>query len=232
MSDVYFLTPTGNRHEGMALLAEYVSAQTYKGPATWIIVDDCDPETDVPVVGDNIKVEVVRPPWRWKQGGNTQQKCMTAGLERVPDEALLIILEDDDCYLPGYVETMLEALERAELVGERTSRYYTVATGRFKRIPGAKHASLAATALRGAALGILRNICALGRDRFIDIALWRSSPGLLLDSENVVSIKGLPGRLGIGVGHRNNFGDVDRSGILEQWAGEYAPNYDMFRRAS
>jgi len=233
MSNVYFLTPTGNRPEGMALLAEYVEAQTYQGDATWVIVDDCDPATHLPTAINNVRIRCLRPEgWRWKSGMNTQARCMAAGLSIIPDDGLVIVLEDDDCYLPGYVETMLEALTRSELVGERTARYYNVATGRFKRIPCPRHSSLASTALRGAALSVLRGICEVGKERMIDVALWRKVGGLLLDSENVISIKGLPGRGGIGVGHRKSFGDVDKNGVLELWAGEYAGNYEMFRRAS
>ncbi len=230
---LHLLTPTGGRPEGLALLAGYVNAQAYTGPARWIIVDDCDPATPVPAVRDGIEVEVFRPFWRWRPGMNTQAACMAAGLARVPDDAVLVILEDDDAYLPDHITTVLAALDRAELAGERVARYYNVATRRHQTIPSAFHASLASTACRGAGLLLLKRLCSEGSRR-IDMDLWRGFTGRkeLLDTGNVVGIKALPGRGGIGVGHRDTFGTPDPSGqVLAEWIGaERAAAYDGFRR--
>jgi len=230
---LYLLTPTGARPEGLALLAGYLNAQTYTGPARWIIVDDCDPATPVPAVRDGIEVQVVWPEWRWQPGMNTQAACMTWGLGRIPDDATCIVLEDDDAYLPGHVATLLAALERAELVGERIARYYNVATRRWRVIPGTFHSSLAATGCRGMGLRHLRAICGAGSRR-IDMDLWQQACRReLLSTGNVVGVKGLPGRAGIGVGHRDTFGDPDPSGgVLVDWIGAArAAAYDRFRRA-
>lgn len=230
---IYLLTPTGARPEGMSLLARALSAQKYAGPAQWIVVDDCDPATPVPPARDWIDVAVIRPEWRWRPGMNTQAACMAAGLACIPDGATCIILEDDDAVLPNHITTVLAALERAELVGERVARYYNVATGRYKTIPGQSHASLASTAVRGRALAMLREVCSAGSRR-IDMDLWRGFTGSkkLLDAENVVGIKGLPGRAGIGVGHRDTFGIPDPAGrVLVDWIGaERAAAYAGFRR--
>lgn len=230
---LYLLTPTGGRPEGLALLAQYLNAQTWTGPARWVIVDDMDPATPVPAVRDGIEVEVVRPCWRWAPGQNTQAACMAAGLTRIPPGAIVLVLEDDDAYLPGHVVTLLRALAVAELVGERVARYYNVVTGRHRVIPGTYHASLASVGLRGRALDRLRDLCAAGSQR-IDMDLWRTfqGPRSLLDSANVVGIKGLPGRPGIGVGHRPDFGDPDPDGrILAEWLGPaLADAYAGYRR--
>lgn len=214
----------------MALLGEYLSAQTFDGPATWIVIDDVDPASRIPKVRDGITVEVIRPLWRWKPGDITQAECILVGLLKIPDDAVIFILEDDDIILPPYIETMLKALETADLVGESSARYYNVRTGRYKAIPTPRHSSLASTAVRGREA--LMRACHGGK--FIDITLWRDFKGrkTLLDTANVIGIKGLPGRQGIGVGHRDNFGTPDTTGVLEQWAGDYARNYDIFRRAA
>lgn len=230
---LYLLTPTGARPEAMAMLARALAAQTYTGPAQWIVVDDCDPATPAPMARDWIDVAVVRPAWRWQLGMNTQAACMAAGLALVPDDATLVVLEDDDAVLPDHIATVLVALERAELVGERVTRYYNVATRRHKAIPSDRHASLASTACRGAALAMLREVCAAGSRR-IDMDLWQGFRGqkALLNTGNVVGIKGLPGRSGIGVGHRDTFGDPDPAGaVLAEWVGaERAAAYAGFRR--
>lgn len=230
---LYLLTPTGGRPEGLALLASYIDAQTWDGEARWIVVDDCDPATPAPVVRAGIEVEVVRPAWRWQLGMNTQAASMVAGLQLVPEDATLLLLEDDDLYLPDHIGNMLAALQRAELVGEKTARYYNVATRRWQVIPSVRHASLAATGCRGAGLLHLRRICAAGSKR-IDMDLWtQGCTRQLLSTGNVVGIKGLPGRGGIGVGHRETFGDPDPSGgVLVDWLGAArAAAYDRFRRA-
>lgn len=229
--NVYALTPTGARPEGLALLGEYLNAQTYQGPLTWVIVDDCIPTARVPRTRDGIDVIHVRPPWKWQPGTNTQAACMAAGLEHVPDDAILFILEDDDVYLPDYLDTMLEAMEDLDLAGERDARYYNIETGRQRTIRGKIHSSMASTVCRGAALALLRALCRSGLTRMLDVTLWKQfrGPKTLMPTYNVVGIKGLPGRPGIGVGHRRRFGSVDTTNILRQWAGDYAENYNYFR---
>ncbi len=229
---IYLLTPTGGRPEALAMLAGYLNAQTFEGPARWVVVDDCDPATPVPPVRAGIEVEVIRPAWRWQPGMNTQAASMTAALQRVPAEATVAVLEDDDAYLPGHLNSVLAALAQAELVGERVARYYNVATQRFRELPGHFHASLASTAARGRALALLREVCAAGSRR-IDMDLWQAfrGPRALLETANVVGIKGMPGRGGIGVGHRDTFGGPDPSGqVLAQWLGPAAEAYRGFRR--
>jgi hypothetical protein len=229
--NVYALTPTGSRPEGLALLGEYLNAQTYQGPLTWVIVDDCIPTSRIPRVRDGIDVIRVLPSWQWQPGKSTQAASMAAGLEHVPEDAVLFILEDDDVYLPAYMETMLEAMEALDLAGEREARYYNVATGRWRAIPGKIHSSLASTVCKGAALARLRALCNSGLGRMLDVTLWKQFTGSkkLMETRNVVGIKGLPGRPGIGVGHRSRFGVPDTGGTLAEWINDYADNYHIFR---
>lgn len=224
---IWIVTPTGNRQRGIDLLAGYLNAQTYSGPATWIIVDDCDAETVIPPMRKGIVPVVVRPPWRWQPGMNTQARSMAEALKHVPDDGICLVMEDDDLYKPDHIDNVLSALQSADLVGEQVARYYNVATRRHKVMGGIYHASLASTACKGAALDMLMEICLEGSRR-IDMDLWRrfDAKKTLLDTGNVIGIKGLPGRGGIGVGHRDNFGTPDHGGaVLSEWLGEYAKNY-------
>ena len=228
------LTPTGNRPEGLALLGEYINAQSYAHAFRWIIVDDCDPATRIPFMRTGIDVEVVRPDWRWRPGMNTQAASMATGLVLVPDDATLFVLEDDDVYLPDYMITMREAIACAELIGEKDARYYNVTTRRWRVLPGRVHSSMASTVVRGAALTLLKGLCANGMTKMLDLNLWKTFGGnkMLLSAHNVIGIKGLPGRAGIGIGHRASFGMIDKDNTLKLWVGDYADNYDIFKAAA
>lgn len=225
---VFLVTPTGGRPDSFSLLAEYLDDQTHAGPLTWLVCDDVDPATPLPNMREGINCEVIRPDWRWRPGdASTQARSLAALLGRVPTDASLVIAEDDDVYLPDHVETMLAGLETAELVGQRVSLYYNVASRRHRALRGIHHASLGATALRGAALDTLRAVCARGSRR-IDMDLWTEFTGTarLVDTRTVVGIKGMPGRPGIGVGHRDTFGDIDPTGtVLRHWIAARADAY-------
>jgi hypothetical protein len=225
----YFLTATGGRSEALALTARWLDAQSYRGPAQWVICDDCVPASPVP--RSRFDVRVIWPPWRWQPGMNTQARSMAALLERVPDDATVIIVEDDDCYLPQHVSNLLAELESYDLVGEKTSRYFNIKTMRWRLMPGKYHASLATVGVKGEALQTLREICARGSRR-IDMDLWGqfAGPKTLLESAHVIGIKGLPGRAGIGVGHRDSFGTPDDGTVLREWLGDRATAYEQYRR--
>lgn len=229
---IYLLTPTGDRPECFALLSEYIAAQTYAEPMTWIIVDDGDVKTRIHRMPANIEICTVYPPWRSSKDGNTQARNMVAGMKDVPADASLLIMEDDDVYLPGHIENIVAALVSHNLVGERVSCYYNVATGRHRTLRGSAHASMASVGARGDALAMLRAIC-VAQTSALDITLWRRFGGAkkLLDTQNVVGVKGMPGRGGIGIGHRQFFGTADQDDMLAQWIGkDRAEAYTPFRR--
>ena len=227
---IQVITPAGDRHEAWALSQEYMQAQTYEGPVRWIVVDDgktpLKPAFKRP--GYALEMHRLEP-----MAGNSQARNMLHALNQVEGDGPVFCWEDDDIYLPEYVETMLEALETADLAGERYARYYNVATGRYKEIRGKIHSSMASTVCKGGALQLLRALCNSGLNRMLDVNLWKQFNGdkRLMDSRNVVGIKGLPGRPGIGVGHRKRFGVTDNGDTLRVWAGEYADNYGIFKGA-
>jgi hypothetical protein len=228
---LHLLTPTGGRPECLALLTRWINDQTYGGQAVWVIVDDVNPRTPIPDVRDGIQIRYIRPSWRWEEGMNTQAATMAAGLARVPDDATLLILEDDDVYLPCHIMDVLEGLIGSEMVGERVARYYNVSTRRFRLMGSLNHAALASVGLRGKALSHLRELCNAG-SKTIDLDLWRHAPlsKSLRETENVIGIKGMPGRGGIGVGHRPTFGEQDDGTVLTNWLGTRAQAYLPFHQ--
>lgn len=221
------LTATGARPEAFALSERWMARQTYDGAVRWIIVDDGPEPQPVTFARPGWEMIAIRPEQLWQPGENTQARNLLLGLDAVDARHPLVIWEDDDYYAADWLTQCVSWLRRAELVGEARSRYYNVATRIARPLPNASHASLCCTAMRGGALKTFRRVCQT-RARFIDLELWRTHGSRrLFGGHRVVGIKGLPGRLGIGVGHKAAFsGQSDPDGaILRQWIGEDAEVY-------
>lgn len=207
------LTTTGGRPDAWELCKRWMEAQVLK-PDAWIIVDDCPEPSDLS--GITIPVMLVRPQPYWKPGQNTQARNLLAGLEHVNRDDQLAIIEDDDWYSPEYLRSVMQWLRRGDLVGEAYSLYYHVGNRQYKDCGNRQHASLCSTAMRGPAIMNFKRQCER-RQKFIDLNLWRESrsPKFLAHSRLTVGIKGLPGRAGIGMGHRL-IGKYDEGGALLQ----------------
>lgn len=216
------LTATGARPEAWAICERLMAAQDYAGQVTWIIVDDGPEPQPVTFQRDGWQLVVIRPAPLWQPGQNTQARNLRKGMEAVPADARLVIIEDDDYYRADWLTTIERKLDLAELVGECQARYYNIALRRGRQLSNNGHASLCSTAMRGQALDTFRAVCRPGR-QFIDLDLWRRHPSRHLFTGNrVVGIKGLPGRGGIGMGHRDDFkgiADPDLT-LLRQWIGD------------
>jgi hypothetical protein len=222
------LTATGARPKAWAICERLMQAQKFDGNGIvhWVIVDD-GPEPQ-PITFDRFgwSVEVIRPTPYWQNGQNTQARNLAAGLAVIPDNHRVVIIEDDDHYAPGYLSAVLEWLDHAELVGESHARYYHIGRQVWKHCGNDQHASLCSTAVRGSALKLLREIVQQ-HHKFIDIELWRqfTGPKHLQKTDLCVGIKGLPGRGGIGAGHRMT-GTLDQHReTLRSWLGDAADLY-------
>lgn len=225
------ITPTGCRPAAFALCEQMMAAQDYAGPVRWVIVDDGEIAQPVTFARDGWTVDVIRREPFWRPGDNTQHLNMEAALDVIEDHERVVVIEDDDAYLPGYLSAVATWFESAELVGERYARYYHVGRRVWRDCLNTKHASLCSTGATGDALALLREIVAR-RDAFIDLTLWRSYTGrkALYDSRLTVGTKGLPGRGGIGAGHRMTVGTADpHMFVLQQWLGPMADDYARFR---
>jgi hypothetical protein len=229
------LTATGNRPFAWTLCQRWMSRQTFRGPVRWVIVDDGRQAQEVSFSKPGWELEVIRPTPLWRLGDNTQARNLLAGLDAIGNDASVAIIEDDDWYAPDWLAHVSEQLQCAELVGETRARYYNVVTRISQQLNNSVHASLCSTALRGPALLTLREAC-LARQKFIDLDLWRRHQpnSHLFDGHRVVGIKGLPGRGGIGMGHREDMrGPKDRSGaLLRAWIGADVEHYRSIEEGS
>jgi hypothetical protein len=183
----------------------------------WVVVDDCEQQTPL-----RMGQVSVRPTPYWS-GEHTLIRNLFVGVNASKGDKLLF-LEDDEVYLPGYVATMVQLLQDHALVGEIPARYYNMPTRSYRVLQNNKHASLCQTAVRRDLFPFLAEVldaCDSGQP-FVDLLLWRRG-GRLVQTENVVSLKGLPGRTGIGMGHRTmpaRFTPDHEMKQLVAWIGE------------
>jgi hypothetical protein len=220
---ITLLTPTGGRPEAFALCERWAARQTYKGEIQWLVADDCDPPTKC-TMGQT----VIRPEPRWKPGENTQFRNLLALLPLVRFDKI-IHFEDDDAYLPTYIETMARRLDEAPLVGETPARYYNVRFRTWRDCGNNAHASLFQTAMRADILPVLKRICE--RQKWIDMALWPAVPGgKLFHGEETVGIKGMPGRAGQVAAHRKQtwMNPDPHLDVLRRWIGDDVAEYRRY----
>ena len=221
------VTCTGARPEAFALCERWMRRQTAPWHQ-WIVVDDCLPIT--PTLCDQERVQ----PWpAWEPGRITLGRNLLAAFERVTGDAVVVI-EDDDWYSPEYLRATSAALEQSPLVGEGFARYYNVRTRGYIEQPNYQHASLSSTAWRHDLTPRIADIIKATNEPWYDIRLWHALRGIgrVLSSRLVVSIKGMPGRGGIGVGHHAGACRVRDPQCLKlrEWIGDDAEVYEQYWR--
>lgn len=224
------ITPTGGRPKQFELCCKWMRKQTYNGRILWIIVDDCYPYTtektyDFP---DNWSIVKKYPFPSWKQGDNTQGRNLKVGLDIVkkfPEEQIegIFIIEDDDYYSAEYLEKMIVKLKDYDAVGEMYTVYYHTRTKKYDVSQNKEHSSLFQTAF---SYKVIPEFEKCYSEKFIDIKFFRLIANkYLFSQENLaIGMKGLPGRAGIGFGHKE-FGcrnpDRDLSKLKELIGNDY-----------
>lgn len=210
------ITPTGCRPACLDLCEKWLKRQTYRA-FEWIVVDDGEPYS---------RADAIHPEPAWREGENTLGRNLRAGIEAARHDRIAIV-EDDDWYAPEYLETINAWLDEHDAVGEGQSRYFNIRSGIAKEFEGTKHASLNATAIRGDSARAA--LTQASRAVNIDLEFWRIVEGGKVYPYQglVVGIKGMPGRPGIGVGHRMT--GTDSPEKLAQWIGKDADLYASFR---
>lgn len=239
MSLVSVITCTGARPEAFQLCCDYMQRQTYKGNLQWIVVDDSgDSKEEVfekasKYGAATTAMAYVNGPVIWQPGLNTQRFNMFTALKSVVGDKLLI-MEDDEWYAPNYIEEMCKLLNFVDVAGEGNAKYYHVGVPGHKEMRNAAHASLCQTGLTRNAYQLLQSAVDSG-ELYFDIHLWRQvhekrvSCVVFQDVNLCVGMKGMPGRAGIGVGHKTKDYLVDPNLVkLKEWLGADADNYLPF----
>lgn len=233
-SGVCAITCTGDRPIAFYLCSKWIINQKVQ-PQEWIIIDDGkNPIENVP------KMSYVKYIRREPQPGDPKHTMILNLKEAVKHITAnkICIMEDDEYYAPEYIQEMSKRLDSYEVVGIGRSKYYYLPKNTFHQHANMGHASLAQTAFRKSFLKEMINL--LNGDSFLDIRIWSLiNPGKVSLSETglqeyvsqngrgfifndnskslYVGMKGLPGRFGIGSGHRGiGNRDVNLS-VLGKW---------------
>lgn len=241
MASLTLITPTCDRPAGIGLAKRWLKRQELREPATiqWLVCDDGREKAELPagiIEGDLVVyVEHVRippaPSVALSFRGNVAAGLCRARCPRIA------IWEDDDWYPPDYLQFLLDRFhEGYELIGQARARYYNVATRRHRQLINASHASLCQSAVSSRIGSFLEHRCRTRGGTFLDLDLWREHPRCaryLHPHSTVVGIKGLPGKAGIGMGHRLPLNErFDRDGsVLRRWIGDDAEHYLGFYRS-
>lgn len=226
---VTLITPTGDRQIAFSRCEYYIAIQTVL-PQQWVIVDDGNSPT---TFNNTSYHKYIR-----KQPVHDKAKSLTTNivcaLPHIEYNKILII-EDDDYYAPEYIQQMVIRLSgKWDLVGEGLARYYNVRYRKYKTNNNRKSASLCQTALSSRILNALYTSCLKEGSSFVDTRLWDKNvkKNVFEDTSNCIGIKGMPGRLGIGSGHRpsKNYREDKDLKKLKQWLPQesvdfYAPFY-------
>lgn len=234
---IVLITPTGARPDQINLCYEYMMNQDYTGPVTWLVIDDCEPNTTNQFPSfpkENWRLIKLSPDYKWKPGDNTQGANIKFALDYVRQNLInlttgIFIIEDDDYYSPGYLTEMVQRLKGYDLAGELCTIYYSVKYRGWFRNMNRFHSSLFQIAFSPSAID---HLYASLDNKYIDIYFCKAvqNKNLFIGNDIAIGIKGLPGRGGIGNGH-GNLTSYKKDYDLEQlikFIGKYAANYAKY----
>lgn len=203
-----------------------MSGQTLQ-PDQWIVADDGVIPAPLTMGQLHIRRE------RRETGGASLAMNILAAIPHVTGD-YVVVMEDDDAYLPQHLETCVKRLENHKATGCVWLNYYNLRHRKWRRIRNSC-AALCNTAFRRECLPMLadaaREAMALGMYH-VDRLFWkRVGAEGLHEEETVIGLKGLAGIEGIGIGHRPGHGwRPDPAGKkLREWIGEAAGHYAIRR---
>jgi len=210
----------------IGLCEEWMSRQTYTGAVEWLVASDGEDE-----------LRVSRPGWTvhrlLRAPESTPIRSFVGNLLAAADAAtgdLVAIVEDDDWYDADHLQHVVEALHTTDATGNLWQNYYHLPSRQWIRMRN-RGACLCQTAFRVGMLDTFRQACQTAlrkRSIGVDALFWSGLPtgaiyGIDTTGHTVIGIKGLPGRPGLGVGHRPDksraWNDDPDLRQLEAWVG-------------
>jgi hypothetical protein len=169
--------PTYARSHLLGEALESVRRQTYQGPVSVLIVNDC-PWQEIEAATDRSW-----PPQRGMQVINLPERLPSLGakrhhmLEMAPDESWIAFLDDDDLWMPWYLEqSMARARDTwADVVFSSTVFYHRHDLWTYEDIPGGIPMLVRASAAKVAGFPLC---CSCGEDNLFRERL-AEVPGIL-----------------------------------------------------
>lgn len=236
---IALLTPTGGRKQQLHFLYQYMSKQTFQGDVVWILIDDVAPSS-IDFIPDSFRpnwtIIKVRPSPCWCLNSYpTIRRNLREGFDSLSTFKIdmLLFIEDDDWYHPSYIQEMWDRSVGFDIIGQRNTMYYNVVNKSSKICPNVNHSSLFQTGVKSEFFPMLHDILKKSprkeRRYFIDLEIWKSRVRKNLFSVNgdllSLGIKGMPGRNGIGSGHKINTYTPNSCNLFDL-IGEDSKNYE------
>jgi hypothetical protein len=229
MFDVTLITPTGDRPLAFRLAERWMGRQSFRGSTQWIVVDDGELPTGMTMGQQYVRRE------HDSRGHGSLMANMLEALSRV-DSRRILIIEDDDYYKPHYVASAIQQLDTSQLAGNTLQLYYHLSRRRWKTYRS-NSPSLCQTGFHDTLIPVVIEAChrALEKESIsLDIELWRLAQKRKVrchafeGTVRMVGMKGLPGRTGLGKGHRpgQDWHEDDELAVLRHWTGGDFPNYE------
>ncbi len=198
------ITLTCDQPIGFGLCERYMARQTWPlERVQWIVVDDGE-EPATPTLGQTYVRRVRRP---GQVGAESFCLNLLSALPLVKGSHVAFI-EHDDWYAPTYLEAAMAQFRASTImVGDDEQRYFHVGRREWRTFNNIG-ACLCQTVIRRDQVGYFQRmveICLARKAYGVDAQFWRSHPRAkwqINRSKTVVGIKGLPGRPGLGLGHR------------------------------
>lgn len=197
---ISIVTPTADQPTGLRLLEGYVARQTLQ-PFEWIVSDDGTQPARL-TAG---QLHLTRQ--RTAEGAASLAGNLLAALERVSGD-VVAVFEHDDWYRPDHLAVQMAQLRGSrKAAGAGQQRYYNLAARKFIVMRNVGSA-LCNTVFTVDLIPAMQAACrrAQQRDSYgIDRMFWDSLSirhKAVHGTDTVVGIKGLPGRPGLGLGHR------------------------------
>jgi len=219
------ITPTADRPRGIELCERYMARQTVQ-PDEWIVADGG--HIPAKLTMGQVHLHKPSPPGAANLAGN-----ILRALDAVTGD-IVVIVEDDDHYAPNHIAACVAGLKRWPAYGCARLLYYNVEHRCWVQMAN-RGSALCQTAFRRELIPDMRDAChGAYRDNSVavDWRFWQDRQALAIGPKTVIGIKGLPGRPGLGIGHRpknqrnRKWGEDPSMKKLREWIGEAWKEYE------
>lgn len=230
------------------MLKHYLLRQTFPGTMQWLVISDSQNQDPYKQIWGHFGLMVdnrfqksalhMLPYEKELVGAKSLAQNLWYGLTRAEGE-IIFICEDDDWYGPEHLKDCVLRLAQdgIQATGTIWQKYYhlpSLSHRTFKNVGSA----LCSTAFHRDLIPKMIDAarwCGERDRKGIDRRFWDSLPPECKDifdpeKDQVIGMKGLPGRFGIGIGHQPRGFTIDEDAkLLREWVGKDADTYLKLR---